>query len=78
MILRQKNLGPYIVVGFLFLLALLGNAKEITSHQTDFLHPPNRFFYFDDSSVYSILDDVDCRYCYTMSVGMFTVPMMME
>ena len=66
------------LVGFLFLLAILGNAKEITSHQTNFPHPPKMFFYFEDSSVYSILDDIDCRYCYIMNVGTFTVLMMTE
>lgn len=78
MILRQKHLRLGIVIGFLLLLALLGNAKEISIHHTDFQHPPKKFFYFDDSSVSLIFDGIDNRCYFTMSVGQFIVPMMTE
>ena len=78
MILRQKSLRLSIVVGFLLLLAFLGNAKEITLRQTNFRHAPKRFFYFDDSSVILLFDSIDYRYYFTLSLGLFIVPMMTE
>jgi hypothetical protein len=78
MILRRQSLHLSIVVGFLLLVALLGNAKGVNVHQTTFRHPPKKFFYFDDSSVHSILNNIDGRYYSTMRVALFIVPMMTE
>jgi hypothetical protein len=57
MILRRSLGRGFLVGAFLILsqLALLGtSAKDPTVSTTDFDHGPQKYFYFDDSSVHPI------------------------